>query len=76
MPFCYTAEAGAGRELWNGVMDVIYSKDGKWHIIDYKTNADGTDLDTKYAAQLSAYMAAFKLMTGEEADAFTYHIDV
>ncbi len=72
VPFCYKD----GSELWNGVMDVVYCKDGKWHIVDYKTNIDGTGLDKKYEAQLNAYKSAFKMMTGEDADAYTYHIAV
>lgn len=72
VPFCYKEEP----TIWNGVIDVIYKDNGKWHILDYKTNADGTDLDNKYLGQLQAYIKAFKLMTGEDADAKTYHIDV
>ena len=72
VPFCYKKDS----ELWNGVMDAIYLKDGRWHIIDYKTNVDGSGLDKLYENQLNAYKEAFKAMTGEEADAFTYHIAV
>ena len=72
VPFCYKEEI----KLWNGVMDVIYRQGDKWHILDYKTNADGSDLDIKYQGQLEAYIKAFKVMTGEDADAMTYHIDI
>ena len=75
VPFCYKDDSD-GLVIWNGIMDVIYSKDGHWHIVDYKTNVDGSDLDTKYQAQLSAYIKAFKATTGQDADALTYHIDV
>ena len=57
-------------------MDVVYKKAGSWHIIDYKTNADPDDLDEKYRAQMTAYKAAFREMTGEEADAWVYHINI
>ena len=57
-------------------MDVIYCKEGKWHIVDYKTNIDGTELDKKYHSQLEAYIKAFKEITGNDADAKTYHIDI
>ena len=63
-------------EIWNGVMDVIYRKGEKWHIVDYKTNGDADDLDEKYKAQLNAYISAFGNMTGCAADALIYHIDV
>ncbi len=71
-PFCYYDEPAA--ELWNGVMDVVYLKDGKWHIVDYKTNTTDGDLAAYYAGQLGAYTRAFKHLTGEDADAKIYHI--
>ena len=57
-------------------MDVVYLADGRWHIVDYKTNADGSDLDLRYQGQLAAYVKAFRAATGSEADALTYHIDI
>ena len=76
VPFCYTEDGEDGKIVWDGIMDVVYCSKGKWHIVDYKTNVDGSDLDKKYQAQLSAYVKAFKATTGEDADALTYHIDV
>ena len=73
VPFCYEEE----HTIWNGIMDVIYCKDGKWHIIDYKTNAEGSNLDQHYAGQLEAYKKALKVITGVEAeDAMIYHLDL
>ena len=57
-------------------MDVVYNKDGAWHIVDYKTNADPDDLDALYQEQLEAYVKAFAELTGETADARTYHIGI
>lgn len=71
LPFCW---AESPERIWHGIMDAVYRKDGKWHIIDYKTNADPEDLNERYQAQLSAYTAAFRAMTGEEADALVWHI--
>ena len=71
LPFCYSDGSG---EIWHGVMDVVYRKGDEWHIVDYKTNADADDLDEHYQEQLEAYIKAFKEMTGNEADARTYHI--
>lgn len=76
VPFCYKEEQPEGIVIWNGVIDVIYCSGGQWHIVDYKTNADGDGLDIKYQNQLEAYVKAFKEITGNEADAKTYHIDV
>ena len=74
VPFCYQ-EPGT-TNLWHGVMDVLYKKDGRWHIVDYKTNADPSDLDAKYQAQLRAYIEAFREMTYSVADAQVYHLDM
>ena len=72
LPFCFSNGKG---EIWHGVMDAVYRKGGKWHIIDYKTNADADDLDKHYQEQLEAYIQAFKEMSGNNADARTYHIE-
>ena len=74
VPFCYKEAVTEGPIIWNGVMDVVYLLDGHWHIVDYKTSADGKNLDVKYQAQLEVYRKAFKETTGFDADAFTYHI--
>lgn len=74
VPFCYKEENA--EVIWNGVMDVIYCVDGKWHIVDYKTNLDGSNLDETYRGQMEAYVKAFKALTGEDADALTYHIEI
>ena len=76
VPFCYMDNNGSEKILWNGVIDLIYKKDDKWRIVDYKTNEIGEGLDVKYSPQLEAYKKAFRLMTGEEADTFIYHIDI
>ena len=76
VPFCFKQEIDGETAICNGVMDVIYKKDGKWHIVDYKTNLEDKGLDTKYEGQLNAYITAFKEIMGEEADARIYHIEV
>ena len=75
-PFCYRDERDGQTVIWNGIMDVVYMKDGQWHIVDYKTSIDGSNLDTKYQDQLSAYIKAFKATTGFDADAKAYHIEI
>lgn len=75
-PFCHKVESNGTYIIWNGVIDLLYKKDGKWRIIDYKTNAEAEGLDYKYSDQLNAYKNAFLSMTGEKAEAFIYHIDI
>lgn len=77
VPFSYRKDLEGGSfEIYHGIIDLVYKKSGKWHIIDYKTNAETTGLDDRYEDQLEAYKSAFYAITGEKADAFIYHIDV
>ena len=77
VPFCHKVEEKDGTyTVWNGVIDLLYKKNGVWRIVDYKTNAEAEGLDYKYSDQLNAYKEAFFAMTGESADAFIYHIDI
>ena len=87
LPFCCREEppaaasgqagkASAKAVICNGVMDLVYRKDGKWHILDYKTNYENDNLGDKYNEQLSEYVKAFRQITGETADARIYSIPV
>ncbi len=76
IPFSFQECQGENACIWDGVMDVVYRKDGRWHILDYKTNADPSDLDEQYTQQLSAYIHAFQNIMEEDADALIYHIEV
>lgn len=77
VPFCHKINEPDGTfKLWNGIIDLLYKKNGKWRIVDYKTNYESEQLDYKYAEQLNAYKAAFNAITGEDVETFVYHIDV
>lgn len=75
VPFCRMVSDGPLPVLTNGIMDVIYRKDGAWHIVDYKTNESAENLETLYRDQLTAYITAFRELSGETTDARIYHID-
>ena len=45
-----------GRQLTNGVMDMLFASDAGWQVVDYKT--DLTLKDSEYEGQLEAYRAA------------------
>lgn len=74
VPFTYKVGNGGNVEIINGIIDLLYCKENKWHIIDYKTDKYGTNLNEKHAAQLEAYITAIKEIKGLEADAQIYHI--
>ena len=63
--------------IWNGIIDLIYRKDDKLHIIDWKTNRSAEGLAEHYKGQLDAYKNATKEITGKEVeDALIYHIQL
>ena len=74
-PFAYQTQKG---DIIHGIIDLIYlDKEGKYHIIDYKTGEedDVSVLEEKpeYKGQLDHYRFALKKM-GIDADAHIYHI--
>ena len=72
VPFCYMRST----ELCNGVIDLLFRKNGRLFIVDYKTTAETENLDENYSSQLAEYKAAVKQLLGEDAEAYIYHIDV
>ncbi len=72
-PFSYLSKAG---NVVHGIIDLLYlDKEGRYHLIDYKTNEedDVARLEKEYEAQLSQYVYALK-KRGIDADAHIYHI--
>lgn len=72
VPFSYKD----GSNIWYGNIDLLYIKDGKYFIVDYKTNLDGSNLEEKYKKQLEAYKLALKEILGVDATTYIYHIDI
>ncbi len=74
LPFSYKS----GTNIISGIIDLVYKDESGWHIIDYKTNAEGdiAILEQEYARQLDLYRKAFKQATGFDCDAHIYHIDL
>lgn len=71
VPFTYKED----NTIINGIIDLIYRKDNKLHIIDWKTNKSDKDLADHYKEQLNAYINAIEQITNEKAeDALIYHI--
>ena len=63
--------------LWNGIIDLIYEKDNRLHIIDWKTNRTDVGLAEHYKAQLNSYKQVAKQLIGKEVeDSFVYHINI
>ncbi|MCR5350601.1 MAG: UvrD-helicase domain-containing protein [Acholeplasmatales bacterium] len=61
--------------IHQGIIDLLYKLDGKWYIVDYKTNFESKGLDDLYEGQLNAYKKAIKEIDNIEAEAYIYHID-
>lgn len=74
VPFAVSYRVDGCDHVVRGQMDAVYRKADAWHIVDYKTNADGDRLEQLYNDQMSAYRKAFTEILGEEADTLLYHI--
>ena len=72
VPFSYTED----NKVWYGNIDLLYELNGKYYIVDYKTNLDGKDLEKEYKNQLEAYKKALKTIENIDAETYIYHIDV
>ena len=76
VPFGLKAEEDGKELIMSGVMDVVYCKDSKWHIVDYKTDLEEEGIEERHKTQLDIYVKAFAEITGKKADARIYHIEV
>ena len=54
-PFAFAESPDA---ILTGVIDLLFGHEGRWRIIDYKTDVDSTDLVASYQAQLKMYERA------------------
>lgn len=72
LPFSYREDDN----IYNGVIDLVYLDEEGWHIVDYKTNFEATNLKEIYQGQLLAYQKAFKLLAKHETTVNIYHIQV
>lgn len=71
IPFTYEKN----NKVYEGIIDLLYNDNGKWYIVDYKTNYDDNNLDITYKEQLNAYKEALKEIKGIDAEAYIYHIN-
>lgn len=60
----------------NGIIDLLYKKDDKYFVLDYKTNFSPQDLWHHYEAQIFLYKKVIKeiFSLDEEPKAYLYHI--
>ncbi len=70
VPFAYKEKDN----IWQGEIDLVYELDGQYYIVDYKTNADDSELEKIYKQQLEAYKKVLKLSLGVDAITYIYHI--
>ena len=70
IPFSYKE----GKMIWQGIIDLLYINEGKYFIVDYKTNEDDENLEEEYKTQLDAYKKALKKTLGVDVETYIYHI--
>ena len=75
-PYSFFKDNKDNKEVWQGTIDLLYVKGGKYYIIDYKTDANTTNIVANHIMQLEAYKKAIKLFNNADAEAYIYHIDI
>ena len=58
-----------GDQVMEGVIDLAFLEDGRWTIVDFKTDADSAEARAQYQRQLQWYAFAMTEMTGLPARA-------
>lgn len=71
-PFSYMV----GDKLYHGSIDLLYVKDGRYYVVDYKTNSNLQGLTAHYQPQLDGYKKALKDGFNIDCEARIYHIDI
>ncbi len=57
-----------------GVIDLAFEEDGRWVVVDFKTDADGTARLDAYRAQAAWYGFALERITGKQAECFLLRV--
>lgn len=75
----YVAGAPAERLLVQGAIDCLFEEEGRWIVVDYKTDRISDNIDEKiayYRPQLEIYARGLREMTGREvSEAFLFFLD-
>lgn len=60
----------------NGIIDLVYKKEGEYYILDYKTNFSSQDLMAHYKGQMLLYKEVLKqhFSLNDGPKAYLYHI--
>jgi ATP-dependent exoDNAse (exonuclease V) beta subunit len=64
-PFLVEVEAG---QIVEGTIDLLFKEDGRWVVVDFKTDVDLEGLGEKYRLQLGWYLFAVQRMMRESAE--------
>lgn len=69
---------GPEETLLKGAIDLVFEEDGIWHIVDWKSDVVGDNLDAlvaRYAPQIEHYRKAWEALTKQRAMAGLYFMD-
>jgi ATP-dependent helicase/nuclease subunit A len=70
-PFAFMERPGA---ILTGVIDLMFGRDGRWRIIDYKTDTDPTGFAISYQEQLKMYERALRAVGIENVTSAIEHV--
>jgi ATP-dependent helicase/nuclease subunit A len=57
-----------GGIMMEGVVDLAFEEDGRWIVVDYKTDRELTGAEAQYRRQVAAYADAVSAATGAPAE--------
>jgi ATP-dependent exoDNAse (exonuclease V) beta subunit len=72
-PFAFTESPNA---ILTGVIDLLFGREGHWHIIDYKTDVDSPNQVASYQAQLKMYEKAMASIGIQDVTSAIEHVRV
>jgi len=70
-PFAFAADSSA---ILTGVIDLLFGHEGRWQIVDYKTDVGSTDLVPSYQTQLKIYERALAVVGIQDVISAIQHV--
>jgi ATP-dependent helicase/nuclease subunit A len=71
LPISVKTEAGS---IFEGVIDLAFLENDKWIIVDFKTDVDQLDRQSRYRRQVGWYMRAMEEITKTSVTGYVLHI--
>jgi ATP-dependent helicase/nuclease subunit A len=71
LPISLRKDSGS---IFEGVIDLAFQESGNWIVVDFKTDADRRDRQSRYRRQVAWYVYAMEKVTGTPASGCLLHV--